>query len=1060
MSFRLTRFCIRHPGLVLVVLAAGVVGGLTQLGALHFDLWPDINPVQVQVLTQVPDLAVAQSEATITRALELQLTGIPGLLETRSQTTFGISQITLLFRSGTPLVTARQWVAERLAGATGLLPSGYHPVLAPPSDGLGEIFTYAVEFEPGSHPQGSTEEQLSYLKQLQDFVIRPALRTVADVVEVNTTGGYDRAAIIEGDPRKLYQAGMDIADLANAVSTNVGVGGGARLDPPTGQMLIRSKARAQTLSELEQVAVKLSWGSIAVETHEVAAVKMGARIRFGAASLDGKEAVLGTVLLLVGENGRDTAHAVQTKLTEIQSHLPPQVKLVSLYNRGGVTDHVLRTIAHNLTYSVFLVGLILFGFLRSWRAALITLLVVPISFLFTLNALAWLGYSGNLMSLGALDFGLIVDGAVVIVDNILLRLRQRQQELGRTLEFQERRLLIQQASQEVSSPMIVGWFIILIAYLPALSLESIEGQMLHPLALTALLALAAALPLSLSLVPILCFGIRRAPAEPVLTQKWTVTYLNFLGRVFRHGWLVLGVVVAITIGSVIVGLHLGVDLFPVLNEGSTVLEVQRPPTVNLAESLAAEQETERALQSAFPEIAHIFARIGFSDIATDPQSPNQNDMYISYRPTKEWRLINNHPPTKAELESRVLAEARKRFPDVEFGLSQPIRLRFDEALEGVRSAFVVKIFGPDLDRLSTLSHEIQTRIERLGGVESVLTDPVETVASEEFHSDRPTMSRYLVKASEVDQALSVGIAGREIGRVDEAESFYPIIVRLPQTLQLPDLVNMPVRSAEGNLMLTLGQLGRFERIEVPNFVYHENGFRRRVVTVNLNGRDLGGFAETVRSLLAHEIRLEPGERIEYGGNYRLLSESIERLKWLVPLTLASFFVLLAVFLRSATRALIVYSALPFALVGGIVSLALNGMSLTLSAGVGLLAVAGIALLNKVVFIHHYAQLRAEQVPVLTAIQETTRRRLRPIVTTAAVAVAGFVPMLLSTELGAEVQRPIATVVIGGLFTSTVVTLVVLPLLLYLCERTEADPEIGTAAAKEEVQIGAEGRRPA
>jgi heavy metal efflux system protein len=411
------------------------------------------------------------------------------------------------------------------------------------------------------------------------------------------------------------------------------------------------------------------------------------------------------------------------------------------------------------------------------------------------------------------------------------------------------------------------------------------------------------------------------------------------------------------------------------------------------------------------------------------------------------------------LESRILAKARKRFPDVEFGLSQPIRLRFDEALEGVRSAFVVKIFGPDLDRLSTLSHEIQTRIERLVGVESVLTDPVETVASEEFHSDRPTMARYLVKASEVDQALSVGIAGREIGRVDEAESFYPIIVRLPQTLQLPDLVNMPVRSAEGNLMLTLGQLGRFERIEVPNFVYHENGFRRRVVTVNLNGRDLGGFAETVRSLLAREIRLVPGERIEYGGNYRLLSESIERLKWLVPSTLASFFVLLALFLRSASRALMVYSALPFALVGGIVSLALNGMGLTLSAGIGLLAVGGIALLNKVVFMHHYAQLRAEQVPVVTAIHETTRRRLRPILTTAAVAMAGFVPMLLSTELGAEVQRPIATVVIGGLFTSTVVTLVVLPLLLFLCERTEPDPEIGTAAANGEVQIGAEGRRP-
>jgi cobalt-zinc-cadmium resistance protein CzcA len=688
--------------------------------------------------------------------------------------------------------------------------------------------------------------------------------------------------------------------------------------------------------------------------------------------------------------------------------------------------------------------------LRSWRAALITLLVVPISFLLTLNVLACLGYTGNLMSLGALDFGLIIDGAVVIIDNILLRLRQRQQELGRTLELQERRLLIQQASQEVSSPMVVGWFIILIAYLPGLSLESIEGQMLYPLALTALLALAVALPLSLSLVPILCLWIQRAPAEPVLTQKWTITYLNFLGHVFRHRWSVLLAVVAIAIGSVVVGLHLGVDLFPVLNEGSTVLEVQRPPTVNLAESLAAEQETERALQSAFPEIKHIFARIGFSDIATDPQSPNQNDIYISYRPAKDWRPINNHIPTKAELESGILAEARKRFPAAQFGLSQPIRLRFDEALEGVRSAFVVKLFGPDLDRLSTLTRAIQSRLERLPGVESVISDPVETIASEQFQSDRLTMARYLVKSSEIDQVLSVGIAGREIGRVDEAESFYPIIVRLPQTLQLADLANMPVRSAEGNLMLTLGQLGRFQQVVVPNFVYHESGFRRRIVTVNLNWRDLGGFAESVRSLLAREIKLQPGERIEYGGNYRLLSESIERLKWLVPLTVGSFLLLLALFLRSLTRALIAYSALPFALVGGIASLALSGMSLTLSAGIGLLAVGGIALLNKVVFMHHYGQLRAQQVPVLTAIQETTRRRLRPILTTAAVAMTGFVPMLLSNELGAEVQRPIATVVIGGLFTSTVVTLVILPLLLFLWDKAEGDRDHTAKATPREL----------
>ena len=1051
MFSRIIRSSLRYPLLFACLFTLAVIWAIYHLRDLGFDIWPDVSPVQVQVLTPIRDLAPEEAEATVTRILELEFGGLPDLEETRSQTTFGISQVILVFRSGTNLLQARQWTQERVQAALSRLPKGYNPILAPPSDGLGEIYTYALQ---GRQNSGRPRvEELSYLKRIQDFVVRPALRTVPGIVEVNTTGGYDRAVVIEPSLGKLYQAGLDAVDLAKAVEASVGVGGGAMLQPEDHQAIVRSRARAQTIAEIEQIPVKLSWGALAVKTGELATVREGARIRFGAATLDGQEAVVGTAMMLVGANSHETAKLFRAKLREIQHYLPADVKVVSLYDRSRVVDQILRTIATNLSLAALLVAMVLWAFFRNWRAMLITMLIIPIAFLFALNALSWMGMSGNLMSLGALDFGLMVDGAVVIVDNVLLRLLRKQTETGRWLTFSERRQVVSQAAREVAPPMAVGWFIILLAYLPGLLLGGVEGKMLQPLALTALFALAAAFPLSLVLVPILCLLITKAPPNSVFGRTATRGYLRLLERAWRHRFIVLTAAIALCIFAGLIVSRLGLDFFPELDEGSTVVEVEKPVNLNVEESLKWELATEKAIRTAVPEVDHLYSRIGFSDIATDPQSPAQNDIYISYRRRHEWRQINGQKATKKQLEQKILDAIHAKVPDQELALSQPIRVRFNEMLEGVRSALAIKIFGADSGRLEAVANEIKELVEKIPGVQDVLLDPVGELTGWEFFTDRPTMARYLVRTAEVDQNLSVALAGREIGRVDEGEQFFPIIVRLAEPLRndQKQIVNLPIRSAEGSLILTLGQLGKFEQVPRLNFIFHENAFRRRAVMVNIEGRDLDGFAQATKAAIRSEIKLLPGERIEFGGSYRFLQNSLRELQWIIPGTLVLFYLLIAWSLRSWSRAFIVYSGIPFALVGGIFALALTQMSLSLSALIGLMAVAGIAVLNKLVFVHHYAKLRRADLGPKEAVIQTTQNRLRPVLSTALVAMAGFVPMLLSTDLGAEVQRPIALVVIGGLFTSTVLTLVILPLLLLLFDRAGIEQ---TSASLQPREIGA------
>ena len=1032
---RLIRFSLNHKLATLTLFAVALGLSLFYVRDLSFDIWPDISNLQVQVLTRAPDLATEEIESNITRPLEREFGGTPGLEEMRSLTTFGLSQVILVFRPGTDLFQARQFIQERIQSASNFLPKGAAPLLAPASDGLGEIYTYALRFRDNRTDSRSPIEKLSTLKRLQDFVVRPALRLVPGVAEVNTSGGYDKAILVEPIPEKAFQMGLDIVDLANAVESNVGVGGGAILQPGDQQTVVRSRARAQSLSEISQAPIKLSWGALAVTIGDVAEVKTGARIRFGAATLDGQEAVLGIALMLVGSNSRETAQLFADKIREIQKYLPADVEIISLYNRADIVNGVSHTIAANLSIAAVLITTVLVFFFRSWRATLITVLVIPAAFLFALSALSWMGMSGNLMSLGALDFGLIVDGAVVIVDNVLLRLSGRQSSLGRRLNFSERTRVVSRAAIEVATPMVIGWIIILISYCPGLILGGVEGKMLRPLALTALLALTAALPLSLTLVSVLCLFIRQAPAKNRVGQRASAWYLGLLNRAASHRLAVLSAATIVCVIAGVVVIHLGIDFFPVLDEGSTVVEIEKPAGLNLDESLAWELRTEAAVRQAVPEVEHLYSRIGFSDIPTDPQSPNQNDLYISYRPHRDWRKIGGKLASKRQLEAQILSAIRSQVPEQELALNQPVRLRFDEMLEGVRSTLAIEVFSPDAFRMETLVTQAKQLVEKIPGAAEVFSDSVGEVPGADFLVDRPTMTRYLVKTSEVDQNISIALAGRDAGRVDEGEQFSPIIVRSKESLRndLSQVVNIPVRSAEGSLLLTLGQLGKFQPVNHQNFIFHQNGFRRRAVMVNISGRDLDGFVQETRTVLTSALKLEPGEHIEFGGSYRFLQASLVELRWIIPAILVIFYGLIALTLRSWRRALAVYVGVPFALAGGIFALALAGLSLTLSALIGLVAVAGIALLNKLVFVHHYVRLRDQDLAPQEAVVETTKNRLRPVLSTALVAIAGFLPMLFSSELGAEVQRPIAVVIIGGLFTSTLLTLFLLPMLLLLFE---------------------------
>ena len=1044
----LLRFVLRHRVAVVLASALCFAAGLWTAVRLPLDVVPDISNVQVQVLTAVPNLAPEEAETSVTRPIELEMSGLPGLEETRSVTVFGGSQVALIFRDGTDPYLARQLVSERLPAAVERLPRGLSPRLGPLSTGLGEVFTYALAYRADAPARPPTPRtRLLALKTLQDFVVRPAVRAVPGLADVNTTGGFDRQFVVEPDVPKLAENGLDLSDLVNTLTRNAAPGAGALVDRGPALATIRSRVRAQTPAEMGGLTVKLGWGAVPVLLREVARVNPeGAKVRTGAATLDGEEAVLGTALMLPGENGRVVAGRVGALLADLQRRLPAGVELRPLYDRSTLVDDVLRTVRRNLWEGALLVVTMHLLLLGNWRGALIVVSVIPLAFVAGLAGLSIAGFSGNLMSLGAIDFGLLVDGAIVMVDNVARRLAARRRELGRPLPDPDRHATVLAGCREVAAPTVCGSVLITLVYLPILGLGGVEGRMFRPLAAMAALALLAALGLSLTLVPALCRLFLRedaaAPATDAGDAAGTTPLMRALDRGYRP---LLARAVSpvgkrvLLLGAGTLGLlalwtctRLGAEFLPRLDEGSLVVEVQRNPAINLDQSVAMEAATERAILREVPEITHAFARIGASDIATDPQGPNQNDIYLSYKPRREWRPNHHgHPITKEELARAVVAAIDKNVPGQELTTNQPIAVRFGELLEGVHADVAVKVFGPDNERLADLAGKVRDVLKHVPGADEVALEEVGRTETLEVHPNPDAMRRYLAQGDEINRALEAAYAGQTAGRVDQGEVFFPLVVRLADTDRANParLEQLPLRSAEGTLMLALKQVASVSSVPRLNRLTHENGERRRAILVNLRGGDAAGFVRAARRAVAAAVPLEPGYRVEFGGSFEQLDSARARLLVLVPVAALAVLGLVQLAVGTWRRTLVVCAAVPLALTGGVFALAWRGLPFTIPAAVGFVALGGVATLNALVLVARYGQLVARGVSRAEAASLSARQRLRPVLMTAVAAAIGFLPMALARGPGAEIQRPLATVVIGGILSATLLTLAIIPALL-------------------------------
>jgi len=1070
---------VKYRAAAVLLAAVILVFGLWAAAHLALDVTPDISNLQVQVLTPVPDLSPEEIETSVTRPIELEMFGLPGLEQVRSLTRFGVSQVCLIFSDGTDLYRARQMVTERLAGAAGKLPPGLAPKLAPPSSGLGEVFTYALAYQPNRAPAGvSAEARLRRLKLMQEFVVKPCLKSVKGVADVNTTGGYDQEMVVEVDPLKLPGIGYDMNDIAVLMARDVAVGGGALVERDGNQFIIRSRSRAQTSNQLANACLKLPWVLRAQPLSTVADISLGSKIRLGAATLNGEEAVLGTAMMLTDENARAVARAFSQALAEAQSRLPADLELKPLYDRAELVDVVIGTVGHNLTLAAGLVIAVLLLFLRSWRAALIVASVLLLSFALGLGGMATFGIMGSLLTLGAIDFGVVVDDTIVMVENVARKLAGLSGD--RPSASREARLAtIVDACCQVRKPMFVGMLVIIGAYLPILTLGGVEGRMFRPLAQSVMLLLSSSLLLTITLVPALCalglgslnprsrrgketdlvgaqaarsaglparlVGEEKTSPDGILQEPLFLTTLRsgyeklFLAsRRFR--WWILAGALVLAGGAGLLAPRLGANFLPYLDEGWLVVEVQRAPQISLAKSVDMELQTERAIRAAVPEVNNLYSRIGMSEIATDPQGANQNDIYISFKPRAGWRKINGHRASKSELARIIQTTIERSVPGQELELNQPIAVRFDELLEGVRTDLAIKLFGSDYDQLDALAGKVSGIVKQLPNAGEVMIDQPGRTAMREFIPDPIPAVRFMIAGDVMNNAVSIGLAGREVGRVDEGNLFYPIVVRVAESARTnpATLSALPVRSADSSYVATLNDVGKWVTNESSvSTITREQAERREAILVTVESPDVVGFVARARAAIQKQIQLPPGCRLEFSGAYKNWQSGSRRL---LLSSLAFILISLALVyaaLKNWRQTVLVAFGLPFALVGGVYGLWLRGLPLTMPAAIGFVTLGGLSLLNGLVLITYFNDLREQGAAPALAALRSAKTRLRPVLMTALVAGVGFIPMALSTSQGAELQRPFATVVIFGVLTSTALTLLIIPLLLAGAESSAA-----------------------
>jgi heavy metal efflux system protein len=1035
---KILELSLRQRAFVLLATLALVGVGLWSASRLPIDAVPDITGVQVQINTEVRTLAAEESERFVTWPIEIQMAGLPGLAEMRSLTKFGLSQVTLQFDDSTDIYRARQLVTERLQAAVEHLPHDVAPKLAPISTGLGEIFYYSVSYKEGAKKPDSFQEQLFQLREVNEYTIKPLLRTVPGVAEVNESGGYERQFVIQPRPEDLTRSGMAFSELADVVAANVENAGGGIVDRGGNQLSIRAVTRANTLEDIANLPVKFAAGVKPLLVKDLADVNYGSRIRTGAATVDGQETIIGAAMMLTGENSREVAERVKARLAEIQEKVPDKVQIQTQYDRSILINKTIHTVRNNLFEGAILVIAVLFALLGNWRAALIVTAAIPLSFLFALSGMVKLGVSGNLMSLGAVDFGLIIDGAVVIVENVVRQLGIRQHELGRRLTSEERLQIVLAASKQVANPMFFGVVIITIVYIPILALTGIEGKMFHPMAVTVMLALTGALILALTLMPVLCSFLLRGrigEGDNVIIRAAKNIYEPLLRVALAARWLVVIAAIAVVASSLWLFTHLGAEFVPKLDEGSITEVFYKPVGTSLEESVRIDIELEKTLLRDFPEITRVFTRAGTNDIATDPMPASESDVFVFYKPIKEWPKTRGRPRNKAELHTQIGSVMKRLSPNSNIIFSQPIEERFDEMLEGTKAELSVKIFGDDYDVLDKLAEQIKSILEKTPGAGEIEYETEGRTGQLLIEARHNELQRYSLSANEVNKAVSAALAGKVVGTAIDGEKRYEIVVRMPDQFRADEkkIRELPLRVGDHGL-LKLGEVVDLKTVEVVEPILRDEGRRRAALLVNLDTRDVEGFVHNAEQRIKQELKMPEGYIVEFGGAYKHLEQARARLMVVVPAALALIFILIFLAFGSIRQALLVYTGIPLAVTGGVLSLWLRGMPFSITAAIGFIALSGVAVLNGLVMISYFNQLREQGRRAREAVIEGSLTRLRPVLMTALVASFGFVPMAIATGTGAEVQRPLATVVIGGILSSTFLTLIVLPVLYAWLER--------------------------
>lgn len=1032
---RIIQFSIRNAIWVMLFVVAWIAIGIYSYQKLTIDAVPDITNVQVQINSQANGFTALEVEQRITYPIENAMSGMSNLEQTRSVSRYGLSQVTIIFKDGTDIYWARQLINQRLQEAKSALPENVEPQMSPISTGLGEIYQWVIKAEPNAKKPDGTPYTAMDLREVQDWIVRPQLQRVEGVAEVNSIGGYEKTYIVAPDLTRLQQIQISVAELEQALQDNNSNRGAGFIEDNGQQLTVRVPGLLSSIQDIENVTISTKNG-LPIRVSDVASVSIGHDLRTGGATYNGEETVLGTAMMMMGENSKSVAQAVDKKVQAIQQSLPKGVVIETVYDRSHLVDKAIKTVAKNLVEGAILVIVILFIFLGNFRAALITACVIPLSMLFTLTGMAEQKISANLMSLGALDFGIIVDGAVVIVENCIRRLAEAQQHKGRRLTRSERFTEVFLAAKQARRPLIFGQIIIMVVYFPIFALEGVEAKMFHPMAMTVVLALVGAIILSITFVPAAIALFLTGDVKET-ESRWMSSlkngYAKLLDQSYAFKYVVVTAAISILLLTAVMSTRVGTEFSPTLSEGDFALQLLRAPSTGIEESLRIQEGLEKQLLKEFPEIKAIFSRTGTAEVATDVMPPNISDSVVLLKPHDQW---SNQDETIDDLRARML-EFVEKIPGNNSEFSQPIELRFNELISGIRSDVGIKIFGDDMQTLNQEAEKIAEKLKKIEGASEVKVEQTDGLPVLNVDIDHALAAQYGLSVKSIQDLVATSIGGQNVGEILQGDRRFDFVIRLDESMRTPQqLAMLPIQLPNGGL-IQLQDVAKVENILGISQVSRENGKRRVVVTANVRDRDLGSFVQEMQQELKQQV-LPAGYWLGYGGQFENLASAKARMQIVIPMAFIIIFVLLMAVFNNVKDSLLVFSGVPFALSGGLMALWLRDIPISMSAGIGFIALSGVAVLNGLVMLTFIKELR-EKFDVHTATWSGAVLRLRPVLMTACVASLGFIPMALATGTGAEVQRPLATVVIGGIISSTFLTLLILPVLYrWLNERNTTD----------------------